>query len=133
MTAITVNAEPCWIVTHADGSPSGYEDEEPHYATEDEARKAAADITYADDPVPVVKRLDNLCPSATAACGYRYDEDGEGVQHWPDTAEAFRVYLTGTADWREGSGGSLLCPAEHGCEECDAALLRQYETGEVTA
>jgi hypothetical protein len=119
-TAITVTAEPCWIVTQADGSPTGFEDSEPHYASDSEARKVAYDLTCAGDPEPIVKQLDSPCASATAACGYRYDEDDEGEQHWPDSAEEFRTYLVGTADYRPGPNGSLLCPADRGCEECDA-------------
>lgn len=124
---VTVNTEPCWIVTDADGSPTGFEDSEPHYATEDEANKVALDITSPGDPAPVVKVLDHLCASATAACGYTYDEDDEGVQHWPDSADAFREYLTGTADWRTGTGETLLCPVAHRCDECDAIAIQPLD------
>ncbi len=132
MSVIT-NEHPCWVVTNADGSPVGFEDSEPHFDTEAEARKALPDFAREDEPAPVMKQLDHLCSSATTACGYRYDEDDEGVQHWPDGAEAFQAWLIEHADYRLGANGELLCPAEHGCDECDATVLRQYEAGEVNA
>ncbi|GAA0493724.1 hypothetical protein Ade02nite_21230 [Paractinoplanes deccanensis] len=127
--SVTTNDHHCWIVTLADGSPTGFEDSEPHYASEDEARKFAKDITYPNDPPPIVKRLDHLCSSATTVCGYRYDEDDEGVQHWPDGAEAFQAWLVENAEYRLGAEGELLCPAVHDCNECDAIVLRQHEAG----
>ncbi|MEU4558571.1 hypothetical protein AB0F72_09275 [Actinoplanes sp. NPDC023936] len=130
MTAITTRTEPCWIVTLADGSPSGFEDSEPHYDNQGEAEKAATAITHADELPPIVKRLDGLCSSATTACGYRYDEDDEGIQHWPDSAEEFRKFLVFTMEYRSGERGDLLCPADRGCDECDA-LAADLETAEV--
>ena len=130
-TAITVNAEPCWIVTNADGSPTGFEDSEPHYGTEEEARRVAQDLTSVGDPAPIVKRLDGVCASATMACGYRYDEDDEGIQHWPDTAEEFRRFLTVTMEYRTGARGALLCPADQGCEDCDG-LATPLEAAEMS-
>lgn len=128
---IVTSTHPCWIVTNADGSPTGFEDSEEHYNSEDEARKAAANLAYANELPPVVKQLDHLCSEATTACGYRYDEDDEGVQHWPDGAQEFQGWLTRHADYRLDAEGDLLCPAERGCDECDAIALRQYEAGEV--
>lgn len=124
---VVTNPKSCWIVSNADGTPTGFEDSEPHYDGEDDARKVAKDIHSLGDPAPVVKQLDHLCSEATTACGYRYDEDDEGVQHWPDGAQEFQDWLTTHADYRLGADGDLLCPADRGCDECDATVLRQYE------
>jgi hypothetical protein len=128
--SITTNTNPCWIVTKADGSPAGFEDSEPHFDTEAEACEAQATLTEEGEPPLVVKQLDNLCSEAVTACGYRYDEDDEGFQHWPDSAQEFQDWLTNLG-YRLDAGGELLCPVDHGCEECDAIVLRQYEAGLV--
>lgn len=117
---VTTAERPCWIVTHPDGSPTGFEDDEPHYATEAEARKFADDVTAAINPPLIVKKLDNPCSAAVTVCGYVYDQDEEGEQHWPDGAQAFQDWLTTHAGYRLSSGGELLCPLDHGCDECNA-------------
>jgi hypothetical protein len=119
MTAITVRATPCWTLVHADGRPAGFEDSKPHFDTEADALKAAPGYGDVDIPAPTAKSLAGLCATATTVCGYTYDEDGEGVEHWPDAA-ALRRHLT-AAGWRFAPGGEMRCPAGHGCVDCDAA------------
>ncbi len=131
MTAITTLPESCWIVTTADGEPTGFEDSEPHYPTEAEAQEAAASITTPGDPAPIVTRLDSPCTSATMACGYRYDEDDEGIQHSPDTADEFHKFLVYTMEYRTAPDGDLLCPHDRGCDECDEFAAR-LEAAEVS-
>jgi hypothetical protein len=137
---VTTATECCWIVVNADGSPVD-DDCESHHTTEAEAIKEAANLRYVGESAPVVKQLDHLCSSAVTVCGYVYDEDDEGAQHWPDRAEAFQDWLVKHADYRIGENGELLCPLNHGCDECNAVpqvvtpveLPGQMTLGEVNA
>lgn len=117
MTAITTRTEPCWTLIHADGRPAGFEDSEPHFDSKADALKAAPTYGDVDIPDPTPKVLAGLCSTATLACGYCYDENGEGVEHW-DSADQLRTHLLNEG-YRPGENGSLRCPAGHDCDECD--------------
>src|SRR5688572_2267004 len=76
--AITQETERCWVLR----LPSGAEPDhgawpDSHYTTEEAAAKDAAELRDNYDPprVLVPVRLATPCWSATAACGYRYDQD----------------------------------------------------------
>ena len=126
ISAITTRTEHCWVVVKADGRPVGYEDSEPHFDSEADAIEALPGFAVEGDPAPVVKRLDALCSSAVAACGYVYDEEGEGVEHWP-SAEDLHAHLL-TLDWRDLPDGQMHCSADPGvCDECD--VLTPTPTG----
>jgi hypothetical protein len=116
MTAITTRIEPCWTLVHADGSPVS--DIVPHYDTEADAVKAAGTFLLDPDQTLSPKLLDGLCSTAVLACGYRYDESNECVEHWP-SADQLRDHLL-KLGYRLGPDGSLRCPADMGCDECDA-------------
>jgi len=136
---ITTSDSPCWTVAWPDGRPYS-EDFEAHHDTEEEAAKSV-DHLLDDEPRPIPKQLDHLCSTATTVCGYEYDRDDEGVQHWPDGADAFRDWLVKHAGYRLGEHGELLCPLDHGCDECNAVpqvvvpveLPGQMSIGEVSA
>lgn len=118
MTAIVTRTEPCWTLIHADGRPAGFEDSEPHFDSEADALKAAPAYGDVDMPDPTAKVLDGLCSTATLACGYRYDEDDEGVEHWT-SPDLLRDHLLNDG-YRPGADGAIRCPASHDCDECDA-------------
>lgn len=114
MTAIKTYTVPCWTLVQPDGR--NVSEFEPHFDTEQQALDAAK--TYTDDGItPTPKRLDQICSTATAACGYEYDEGGEGVEHWAD-ADQLRDHLL-VLDYRPGPDGSLRCPADMDCDECN--------------
>lgn len=99
--------EPCWELVDDNGRTAP---EAGHFQTEAAATNAAEDW---HDPVNTSLRP-NACWTATAVCGYRYDEEDEGTVHFATRDEAAMVVLGN--DWRV-RGGVLLCPDEH-CEEC---------------
>lgn len=132
MAGIVALGQACWILTY----PREREFE-PHHDTEAQAIKEAEGDD--DDNRGVPKRLDHVCSVATTVCGYRYDEDGDyGIQHWPDPDD-LKTHLLGLGYQFTGDG-SLLCPAENDCDECDALqpavvppeILGQMTIGEVT-
>jgi hypothetical protein len=113
--AITTYAEPCWTLVRPDSA--NVSEFEPHFDTEEQALEAVQRYTDAG-VAPTPRRLGGLCSIATAACGYVYDEDGEGQEHWT-SAEELHAHLL-TVDWRDLPDGSMRCPAEPGdCDECD--------------
>lgn len=119
MTAITTYTEPCWTFVRPDDDNAS--EFEPHFATEVQALEAVKYYTVEGKPPWTPKRLSGRCSIATAACGYVYDEDGEGQEHWP-SAEELHAHLL-TADWRDLPGGEMHCSADPGeCEDCDALL-----------
>lgn len=113
--AITTYTEPCWTLVRPDGGDVS--EFEPHFDTETQATEAASRYTDAG-VVPLPKRLDQLCSVATAVCGYVYDEEGEGQEHWA-SAEELHAHLL-TVDWRDLPDGQMHCSADPGgCDECD--------------
>lgn len=119
MTAIITNADPCWTLVRPDGS--NVSDFEPHFDTEAQAAEAAKRYLTDGEPTPKPDRLAGPCSIATAACGYVYDEDGEGQEHWA-SAEELHAHLL-TAEWRDLPGGEMHCSADPGeCDECDALV-----------
>jgi hypothetical protein len=122
---LTREADRCWMILNPDGTPNTelfFEDQTPHFGTLKDAVAAAFPNTYdeTDDerpPMPDVRptELPEPCWTATAACGYRYDEEGdEGVVHFANRDEAATAVLGN--DWRVRDG-VLLCSDKH-CEEC---------------
>ncbi|MFI5934759.1 hypothetical protein [Actinoplanes sp. NPDC051494] len=119
--AISTYPEPCWTLVRADGRPVGPDDAEPHFDTEAQALAAVASWHDEDRPDPTPKRLTGLCSIATAACGYIYDEDDNGQQHWQDAQELHAHLLT--VDWSDLPNGEMRCSADSGaCEECDGLI-----------
>lgn len=116
-SAITTYTEPCWTLVLPDGE--NVSEFEPHFDTEAQAIGAAN--RYTDAGIrPTPQRLDGLCSVATAACGYVYDEDGEGQEHWSSPEELHAHLLT--VDWRDLPAGQMHCSADPGaCDECDEA------------
>lgn len=119
MTAVITNTEPCWTLVRPDGT--NVSEFEPHFDTEAQAAEAA--LRYRTgivlDEVP--QRLNGPCSIATAACGYVYDQDGEGQEHWA-SAEELHAHLL-TAGWRDLPGEEMHCHSDPGvCEECDALI-----------
>lgn len=110
MTAALVQLpEPCWVTARTDGVDCG--DPETHHHTQAEAEREA---TRLDQAAPLTAvRLDEPCWTATAECGYRYDEDGEGIEHGPTRADLLTALLA--AGWRATTGGGMTC----GHNECD--------------
>lgn len=118
MTAIKTYSEPCWTLVRADGG--NVSEFEPHFDTEAQAREAANHYTDAG-VTPAPQRMTGLCSVATAACGYVYDEDAEGQEHWT-SAEELHAHLL-TVDWRDLPDGQMRCSADPGeCDECDALI-----------
>lgn len=119
MSAITTYTEPCWTLVRPDGG--NVSEFEPHFDTEAQALEAAKRYVEDRQPVPTPRVLDGCCSVATAACGYVYDEDGEGQEHW-SSAEELHAHLL-TVDWRDLPGGDMHCSADPGaCDECDALI-----------
>lgn len=122
--AITTYTEPCWTLVRPDGA--NVSEFEPHFDTEEQARGAIGRYTDAG-VAPSPQRLAGLCSVATAACGYVYDEDGEGQEHWPSAQELHDHLLT--VDWRDLPNGQMRCSADPGaCDQCD-----EIASGAVTA
>lgn len=67
---------PCWMLQNSAGE-SAFEDYEPHYLTEVEARKAAAEFgSFEDVPKPKVVQLETPCWAAVLLCGAEYVHEG---------------------------------------------------------
>lgn len=115
--AIETRTEHCWTLVRANGE--NVTEFQPHFDSEAKALEAASAYTDAG-VLPTPLRLDALCSVATAVCGYVYDEEAEGQEHWK-SAEELRAHLL-TVDWRDLPDGQMHCSADPGeCDECDAA------------
>lgn len=116
---LTSGDEPCWIVVHPDGRPAielFFEENLLHFDTADEATKFITNARYADDPEPDVRphQLAEPCWTAVAACGYRFDEEDEGVTHFESRSQAAETVLR--CDWRVRDG--VLRCGDDLCEAC---------------
>lgn len=86
----TTSAEPCWTLVMPDGSEpedDGYGI--PHFDTEADARKYLADV--GENPIGqcIPQRLAAPCVELECVrCGYRFDEDDEGVACWESREQA---------------------------------------------
>lgn len=118
LPAVTQSETPCWTLVHADGRPVGFEDTEPHFDNEEQARRAAPSYVRDEDddrPAPTTKQFNYRCFLATAECGYRYDEEGEGIEHHDDRDRLISTLLD--AGWKAGPDGSMGC-GEDSCDDC---------------
>lgn len=105
---------PCWILADSHGPW-----DERHWPTRE---KVLADVRDANDPD--YNREDEVirgalpCRVAIAACGYVFDQEGEGVQHLDaDLAEA-EEWLYG-AQWVRLPDGQWAC----GDDRCQCVAL----------
>jgi hypothetical protein len=115
--AITQYEGKCWRLEYADGKPVNEFD--PHFDSEEAALAAAPRYTDPDHKaVPVPVQEPDGCFVAESACGYVYDEQGEGIEHW-DSAEDLLRHLVDKKGYRPGPPGQLRCPKSY-CEVCDA-------------
>lgn len=116
--AIKTYTEPCWTLVRADGG--NVSEFEPHFDTKAQAEQAVGRYTDAG-VTPVPRQMTGLCSVATAACGYVYDEDAEGQEHWTSAEELHSHLLT--VDWRDLPNGQMHCSADPDrCDECDALV-----------
>lgn len=103
--------EPCWTILLDDGTPAGFEECEPHYLSEEEARKAAPDYQREDEPPVKVVQMETRCWTATLLCGteYVYDRGDTDSNHFADEHNLIVCI-----------GESGLFPAEPGVFACDS-------------
>jgi hypothetical protein len=107
---------PCWVLRLANGKTEIGDWPDSHYASDTEAAKAAADMVGEDEPVRHVPvRLPARCWEATAACGYQYDEDDEGVEHAEDPGELMSALVS--QGWKPIDGGGMTCGDDR-CTTC---------------
>lgn len=114
LTGPVLQTAPCWVLADASGQW-----EERHWATRE---AAAAELGRDDDPdrgcESELRQAALPCRVATAACGYVFDQEGEGVQHLPaDLAEA--------EEWLFDSGWVRLPDGRWACgdETCQCVAL----------
>lgn len=114
---ITATETRCWIAVDADGKPAWHGEHETHTATREQALE---DITrnYGGRTDLAPAQLDRPCFVAVAACGSVYDEDGEGIEHWPSAEEL--ADLLRSIDYTIGADGTVRCPDFCDCD-CRAA------------
>ena len=107
---------PCWIVRRPGESDESAN--ERHFSAEKDARDEAQ-RRINDDDIATVEQLPEPCITLTCqGCGYRVDEDDEGIIHFESHKQA-REYVLGAG---EGLGivfdGDVLvrccydCPAD---------------------
>lgn len=116
--AITQADRPCWHLRLPNGEEPFHGDwPDTHYTAADEATSAAKRIGAGYEPVLnlIPARLDTPCWTATAVCGYRYDEHGDpgGLEHWPDRKSLLDMLLG--LGWKPVAGGGMTC----GNDDCD--------------
>jgi hypothetical protein len=108
---------PCWVLRLPNGEEADLGAwEDTHYSSEEEAAEAVKEMCdgYAGlSPV----RLPEQCWTATAACGYRYDEDAEGVEHALGRDREWFLAAVLAAGWKPVVGGGFTC-GDDGCDEC---------------
>jgi len=81
--------EPCWTILTHDGRPAGFEESEPHFLSEAEARNNVKDYQREDEPPVKVAQLDRCCWTAVLLCGTQFvDESGDFPgDHFLDEAD----------------------------------------------
>lgn len=101
---------PCWTVLAADGTPA-FEDYEPHYLTEAEAVKAAAEYGTEDVPPARASQLEKACWVGVLLCGEDFIHEGYDYpsMHFGDEADV----LVSVAE-------AGLFPVEPGVFACDS-------------
>jgi hypothetical protein len=100
----------CWVVVKADGTDpddDGYSS--PHLRTEADIRHFLSGLGEHPMSQCVPKLLDQPCVTVECACGYRYDEDDEGVIHFEDQAQADEAV--------KGNGWTVV-DGQPACPEC---------------
>ncbi len=104
---ITATTAHCWIAVGADGRPVWRGEHETHTATR---KEAVDDIArhYPDRPDAAPKQMDRPCWIAVCECGSVYDEDGEGIEHWPNAEEL--THLLRSIDYTVDDAGRVRCP-----------------------
>jgi hypothetical protein len=121
--AITEVDGPCWVLRLANGKEEIGDWRDSHYASDTEAAKAAADMVGEDEPVHHIPvRLPARCWVATAVCGYRYDEDDEGVYH-DDDPDSLMAALR-SDDWKSVEGGGMTCGSD-ACAPCGTFVVAE--------
>jgi hypothetical protein len=118
---------PCWVLVDENGKQQelGY-DGIRHLETEADATEEAGiyvDSFEEEDGTPPTlrpERLAQACLTATSACGYRYDVDGDGIEHHDSREELRRTVES--VGWRV-VGGQLVCDPD--CGDCKDALAEQ--------
>jgi putative hydrolase of HD superfamily len=109
--------EPCWTIVRANGTPAGFEESEPHYLTEADARKDAPDFQREDDPPVRVIQLETHCWVAYLLCGEQFVYEGGDAPscHFADETDVL------TSIEEEGlflvEPGVFTCNGD-GCETC---------------
>ena len=111
----------CWIVHDDRGEFDGDGDRVTHFATEAKATEYLSELER--DGLRVVENA-APCFTAVAVCGYVYDEDGEGIEHYPD-AESLADILR-CVDWTTTADGRWLC---HG-DACVPCFSLRFPEGE---
>lgn len=103
-------ATPCWVLPD---SKSMWD--ERHVDTHETAVADLADVTDPDHGRDSeVAQRPSPCLLAVAACGYTYDEDGEGVEHFATQADLAANVIS--AGWTDGGPRGWLCAADSSCE-----------------
>lgn len=101
----------CWHLTWS-GEPAEIGERVPHYRTEAEAQ---TEIDR-DETDAVPQQADEPCVQAVARCGFVYDEDGDGIEHFTTPQDAHDAVTD--AGWVVSADGVLHCPPGNGCDEC---------------
>lgn len=109
-SGIAPECGPCWVLPDA-----GNGQDERHWPSR---AAALADLGRGGDPDhgrnAELRHNDAACWTATTVCGYQFDYDLDGQQHWPDK-EVLRGLLA-RLDYVIGQDGTLSCPsAADGC------------------
>jgi hypothetical protein len=103
---------PCWELYDHENSPMEYGDGVRHYPTREKALEQAAE--YPDRAPWDAREADYQCMLiACQECGYRLDEDGEGIEH-VDVIDAERH----ARDY-----GWMVVAGTFYCPECPEASL----------
>jgi 5'-deoxynucleotidase YfbR-like HD superfamily hydrolase len=110
---------PCWTIMLDDGRPAGFEESEPHFLTEEDARRAKPEFQPGDEPPVYVAQLDTHCWVAHLFCGEQYvDDTDEAACHFADED----VLLTSIGE------RGLFCvePGVFACDDVDCEKCRPY-------
>lgn len=114
-------AAPCWTLQDSNGLPA-FDEYDPHYLTEAEAREAVAEYGFKDGPKPTVVQLEDACWTAVLLCGEEFVYDGGDYP---------AIHFEGEADLLTSIAEDNLFPVEPGvftCNTDDCAVCLPYAT-----
>lgn len=106
----------CWQLVHpSTGHPLSDGDCEEHFDTEAKAEQRLRQLLADGDDIADYdpQELTSPCWIATAACGYRLDEEGSAVMHHDTAEEATKTALD--CGFLVSPSGALACSTD--CDE----------------